>query len=112
MKQFDIPSSKLLLLIFLITVSISAIDITRIPLTYAFGSDMITKLPIEISFNHSNVYSTSLTNHLFLLKYNLSVAVESFPRKPESNKIEIGLKYPSNFISAMAASFKVSYDSV
>lgn len=49
---------------------------------------------------------------LYLLKFNLTVAIQSFPSHQNRERIEIGLKYPSDFISAMAATFKISYDSV
>jgi len=99
-----------IILAILTIIPAKGIDTVKIPLTYAFDWDLINKLPIEISFNHSNVYST--TDQLYLLKFNLTVDIQSFPSHQNRDRIEIGLKYPSDFISAMAATFKISYDSV
>lgn len=101
-----------LMVLLLSLLHVQCVDINKIPLSYAFDWDMLTKLPIDISFNHSAVYSTSPTEQLFLLNYNLSLNVQYFPEHQERDRIEIGLKYPSDFISAMAASFKIPYDEV
>lgn len=68
---------KIIILLYLTMVA-QQIEVVHIPLTYAFDWDLITKLPITIAFNHSNVYSTSQTEQLYLLNYNLSVNVKSF----------------------------------
>lgn len=87
-------------------------EVVRIPLTYVFDWDMITKLPVRVAFNHSSVYSTSPTEHLHMLNYNLSVSIASFPTHQDGDVVEIGLQYPSDFIAAIAASFKVEYSAV
>lgn len=51
---------KIIILLCLMMVA-QQIEVVHIPLTYAFDWDLITKLPITIAFNHSNVYSTSQT---------------------------------------------------
>lgn len=101
-----------LLLLFVCVCSSGSGGITRIPLTYVFDWDLITKLPVRISFSHSSVLSTSPTKKLHLLNYNLSVSIGSFPVRQEGDAVEIGLKYPSDFIAAMAASFGVEYSDV
>ena len=60
----------------------SATEEIRIPLTYAFNINKTTKLPIELSFNHSFVYSTSPTPDLYLLNYSLAVPVRNFAIVP------------------------------
>ena len=72
-------SKFLHLLIFttLTTLTLSVADI-RIPLTYAFDFGRQNKLPIQLSFNHSYVYSSSPTSDLLLLNYSISVVVRSF----------------------------------
>ena len=44
--------------------------IMRIPLTYVLDWDFINKLPVRVSFDHSNVFSTSPTSKLNLLKFS------------------------------------------
>lgn len=84
----------------------------KIPLTYAFDYTHKNKLPIELSFNHSYVYSTSPTPNLLLLNYSIAVVVRNFPIQPNKSKVEIGLKFPSDFIIALSKSYGVSYDKV
>jgi hypothetical protein len=72
---------KVLCVLLLTGVALGSGEIQRIPLTYVFDWDLIAKLPVRIAFNHSKVYSTSPTEKLYLLGYNLSVAVSSFPEK-------------------------------
>lgn len=86
--------------------------VIRIPLTYAFDWDLKTKLPIQLSFNHSNIYSTSTTKELFLLNHNISANVKNFPAKQSKSRVEIGLKYPSDFIVAISKSFGTPYEAV
>jgi hypothetical protein len=62
-------------------------SVTRIPLTYVFDWDLVTKLPVRINFNHSAVLSTSPTKKLHLLNYNLSVSIGSFPVHQESEHV-------------------------
>lgn len=81
----------------------------RIPLTYAFDWDLKTKLPIKLAFNHSNIYSTSPTKELFLLKHNISANVKNFPFKPNKSLVEIGLKFPSEFIVALSKTYGTPY---
>jgi hypothetical protein len=90
----------------------SSNPVVRIPLTYAFDWDLKTKLPIQISFNHSNIYSTSTTKELFLLNHNISVNVKNFPDKQNKSRVEIGLKFPSDFIVALSKTFGTSYEAV
>ena len=68
-------------MLLLVEMAVTSEEIQRIPLTYVFDWDLIAKLPVRIAFNHSKVYSTSPTEKLFLLGYNLSVAISSFPEK-------------------------------
>lgn len=100
------------LYVLLVGAAVGSDEIQRIPLTYVFDWDLIAKLPVRIAFNHSKVYSTSPTDKLYLLGYNLSVAVSSFPEKQAEEGVEIGLKYPSDFVGALAASFGVGYGDV
>jgi len=86
--------------------------IIRIPLTYAFDWDLKTKLPIEISFNHSNIYSTRPTKYLFLLGHNLSAPVKNFPTDQPKDRVEIGLKFPSDFVASLSKTYGVSYEAV
>ena len=81
----------------------------RIPLSYAFHSDLQTKLPITISFLHSNILSVSPTPQLYLLGLNLSAPVKYFPTAQTTNHVEIGLGYPSDFISAVSSMFGIQY---
>lgn len=83
--------------------------VVRIPLTYAFDWDLKTKLPIQISFNHSNIYSTSTTKELYLLNHNISANVKNFPDKQNRSRVEIGLKFPSDFIVALSKTFGTAY---
>jgi hypothetical protein len=84
----------------------------KIPLTYAFDYGYKNKLPIELSFNHSYVYSTSPTPDLLLLNYSIPVVIRNFAIQPNKSKVEIGLKFPSDFIIALSKSYGVSYDKV
>lgn len=84
----------------------------RIPLTYAFDWDLKTKLPIKLSFNHSNIYSTSPTKELFLLEHNISANVKNFPSKENKSRVEIGLKFPSEFVVALSKTFGTPYESI
>ena len=107
--RFHITATILLLLEMVVIKSVVSNEIIKIPLTYVFDKDFKTKLPITISFTHSNIYSTSPTEKLNLLNYNLSVSIKLFPANPPSQHIEIGLQYPSDFIMAVAASFGIRY---
>jgi hypothetical protein len=71
--------TTLLFLQLIATKSDMSKEIIRIPLTYVLDWDFIAKLPVHISFSHSNVYSTSTTKQLYLMNYNLSVSVKPFP---------------------------------
>jgi len=84
----------------------------KIPLTYAFDYNQKNKLPIELSFNHSYVYSTSPTPELLLLNYTIPVTIRSFLIPPNKSKVEIGLKFPSDFIIALSKNYGVSYQKV
>ncbi len=88
-------TAKTLLTVAFLAVVVMSSTVVRIPLTYAFDWDIKTKLPIEISFNHSNIYSTSPTKELFLLGQNITADVKNFASKPNKSKVEIGLKFPS-----------------
>ena len=61
--------------------------IMRIPLTYVLDWDFINKLPVRVSFDHSNVFSTSPTSKLNLLNYNLSVSVKPFPEHQDADQV-------------------------
>ena len=87
--------TKTATVVLLLAVASASLPKTTIPLTYVFDWDLITKLPVRIAFNHSQVYSTSPTEQLYLLGYNLSVAVKPFPEHQSFDAVEIGLKYPS-----------------
>ena len=85
----------------------------RIPLTYAFDYNKTNKLPIELSFNHSHIYSTSPTTpNLLLYSHSIAVPVRNFAIMPASAKVEIGLKFPSDFIVALAKTYGVHYEKV
>lgn len=86
--------------------------VIRIPLSYAFDWDLTTKLPIDISFNHSNIYSTRPTKYLFLLDHNVSAPVKNFPTNQSKDRVEIGLKFPSDFIASLSKTYGVSYEAV
>lgn len=75
MKQSQFLFIILFLLKLSTVTSTSSNPIVRIPLTYVFDWDFIAKLPVRIAFNHSTIYSTSPTNKLNLLNYNLSVKI-------------------------------------
>ena len=62
-------------------------EIMRIPLTYVLDWDFINKLPVRVSFDHSNVYSTSTSDKLNLLNYNLSVSIKPFPEHKSSDQV-------------------------
>lgn len=62
-------------------------EIMRIPLTYVLDWDFINKLPVRVSFDHSNVYSTSTTDKLNLLNYNLSVSIKPFPEHRDTDQV-------------------------
>lgn len=105
--QFRILLTLTLLLVFTTTN-----PIIRIPLSYAFDWDLTTKLPIYISFNHSNIYSTRPTKYLFLLDHNVSAPVKNFPIHQSKDRVEIGLKFPSDFIASLSKTYGVSYEAV
>ena len=52
---------RLALALLLMALLAQSNPVIRIPLSYAFDWDLVTKLPIDISFNHSNIYSTRPT---------------------------------------------------
>lgn len=102
-----------ILLCVLILLSVAKSNpIIRIPLTYGFDWDLTTKLPIDISFSHSNIYSTRPTKHLFLLGHNLSAPVKNFPTLQSKDRVEIGLKFPSDFVASLSKTYGVSYEAV
>jgi hypothetical protein len=84
----------------------------QLQLTYAFDWDLIKKIPIELSFNESKTFSTSPTSQLYLYQANITMNINYFAEKQGREKIVLGLAYPSDFISAVAATYGISYESV
>lgn len=103
---------RILLTLTLLLVFTNSNPVIRIPLSYAFDWDLTTKLPIYISFNHSNIYSTRPTKHLFLLDHNVSAPVKNFPIHQSKDRVEIGLKFPSDFIASLSKTYGVSYEAI
>ena len=75
--------SKAIILFFIIFIQFAhSADEIKIPLTYAFDSTRQNKIPIRLSFNHSYVYSTSVTPDLLLLNYSIAVVIRNFLIQP------------------------------
>ena len=87
-------------------------DEIKIPLTYAFDATKTNKLPIELSFNHSYIYSTSPTTDLYLLNYSLTTVIRPFVTPQNRSVVQIGLKFPSDFIVSLSKAYGVSYSKV
>lgn len=86
-SQFHLTTMIILLLEMVVIQSVQSNPIVKIPLTYVFDQDFKTKLPIKISFDHTNIFSTNPTPKLNLLNYNLSVSILPFPNNESSQHI-------------------------
>ena len=75
----SLPSLPLLFLFLFLTLTTPR-QIQHLPLTYGFLPDLTTKIPISITFNHSQVLSSSPTPQLHLHNYNLTVNINPFPK--------------------------------